>query len=111
MQAGDLRERIRFERREEIDDGYGNVVGEWVPRFERSAAFLMRPGNEAVTAARLAGTQPVTIIVRSDEETRTVGPAWRAVDARTGCVFDIKAAEDMNRRRQWFTLECVGEAS
>lgn len=111
-QSGDLRERVRFEKRGGTDDGFGNTVpGPWEEQFTRSAQFIMKPGSEAVLAARLQGQQPLTMIVRFDGSTRAITPDWRAVDGRTGAVYAIKAAEDMDRRRAWITLVCVaGEA-
>lgn len=110
--AGDMRERVRFEARVETDDGFGNSTAEWAPRFSRAAAYLMRPGSEAVLAARLQSQQPVTMIVRFDPDTQKITPEWRAVDERDGAVYAIQAAADMERRRQWMTLVCVaGEAS
>lgn len=112
-QAGDLRERVRFGKRGGAPDGYGNTVpGAFEAQFERSAQFIMKPGSEAVLAARLQGQQPVTVIVRFDSQTRQITPAWQMVDARTGTVYAIRAVEDMDRRRQWLTLVCVaGETS
>ncbi|GJD58145.1 phage head closure protein [Methylobacterium dankookense] len=111
-QAGDLRERVVFQSRAATDDGYGNTVtGAWTSRFERAAQFLMRPGSEAVTAARLEGQQPVTMIVRFDSQTCTITPAWRAIDKRTGVVYAIQAAADMERKRQWWTLVCLAGAA
>lgn len=109
--AGDLRERVRFDRPAAMDDGAGNAVQGWEAAFVRAAMYLMRPGSEAVTAARLDGRQPVTIIVRYDNGTRTITPAWRAVDERSGAVYNVRAAADMDRRRQWWTLVCEGEAA
>lgn len=105
--AGDLREAIRFEARVEAADGFGNSVAAWEARFSRSAQFLMKPGSEAMQAARLQSQQPVNMIVRFDPQTRTITPEWRAVDERTGVVYAIRAVEDMDRRRQWLTLVCV----
>lgn len=106
--AGDLVERVRFERRGKLDDGFGNeIAGPWAAQFERAAMFIMRPGSEAVTAARLHGQQPVTIIVRFDTQTRAVTPDWRVVDVRTGTAYAIRAAEDMDRTRTWISLVCI----
>jgi head-tail adaptor len=66
----------------------------------------MRPGSEALQAARLEGRQPVTIVVRYDSQTKTVTPDWRLEDVRTGRVFEVKSADDMDRRRQWWSMTC-----
>lgn len=106
-QAGDLRERVRFECRAAGKDGYGNNRIAFVPQFERAAMFVMKPGSEAVLAARMQGQQPVTMIVRFDRRTQAITSGWRAVDARTDTVYAIKAVADMDRRRAWITLVCV----
>ena len=106
--SGDLIERISFQKPGGVDDGYGNEVpGDFAEQFQRCAGFIMKPGSESVLAARLQGQQPVTIIVRFDSQTRTIGTDWRAVDVRTGIAYAIKAAEDMDRKRQWWTMVCV----
>jgi SPP1 family predicted phage head-tail adaptor len=101
------RERVRFERRQDTDDGYGNTVSDWLPQFERPAQFIMRPGSEAVTAARLEGRQPIKVIVRYDTQTSTVTPDWRLVDLNGNRVLAIVAADDMDRQRRWWTMECL----
>lgn len=105
--AGDLRDRVAFQRRTELSDGAGNFVSDWEPMFERSAMFVMRPGNESVLAARLEGRQPITVVVRFDSQTKTVTPDWRLLDLRNGNrVLAITAADDLDRRRQWWTMVC-----
>lgn len=108
ISSGDFRERVRFEARELISDDYGNdVTGAFKPQFERSALYIMKPGSETVLAARLQGQQPVTMILHYDSKTRTIRTNWRAVDLRTGTIFNIRASEDMDRKRQWWTVVCV----
>jgi len=102
--AGDLRERIRFDKRADQEDGYGNTKDAWEAQFTRSAMFLMKPGSESVLSERLQGRQPVTMIVRFDTLTALIKSDWRAVDTRTGIVYAIRAAEDMDRKRQWISI-------
>lgn len=110
--SGDLVERISLRKRGGTEDAYGNTVpGDFEAKFERRAQFIMKPGSEAVLAARLQGQQPVTIIVRFDSETSAVTPEWEIVDLRTNTVYAVQAAADMDRKRQWWTMVCVaGEA-
>lgn len=106
--AGDLRERVKFQKRGGTEDGYGNEVpGQWEDQFTRAAHFIMKPGSESVLAARLQGTQPVTMILRYDDQTRTIGTDWRAVDTRDNTAYAIRASADMDRKRQWWSLVCV----
>lgn len=105
--AEDLRDRISFQVRAETPDDLGNpVAGDFAEQFVRSAKVQPLRGGEAVTAARLEERQPVLIFVRSDENTRRITNDWRAVDARSGSIYEVKTAEDMERRREWVTLLC-----
>lgn len=83
MPAGELRERLRFEKRvTQADDGYGNREGDWQAQFEEIARVRMLTGSEPVIAARMAGVQPVRITVYSSYRTRLITSGWRAVDTR-----------------------------
>lgn len=110
--AGDLRGRLRFERRTAAADDYGNVASDFAAQFERAAEIKPIKGGEEVMAARLGGRQPALIRVRFDSETATIMPDWRAVDTRTGQVWAIHTAVDMERRREWITMTAeVGVAA
>ncbi|HEV2557959.1 MAG TPA: phage head closure protein [Microvirga sp.] len=108
--AGDLVERVSFAKRQDTTDEYGGVKADWQPQFSRSAMFIMRPGSESVMAARLEGRQPLTIVVRFDSQTKAIGLDWQVTDVRTGKTYAIRAAEDMDRKRQWLSLVCEGGA-
>ena len=83
--AGQLNRRVTFQRRGEIDDGYGNsITGDWTDQFSVSARVQPKLGGEEVIASRLTGVQPLIVTVRSSMQTRLVTPAWRAFDARAG---------------------------
>ncbi len=110
--AGSLSERIGFEVEVEGDDGYGGVVVGFAEQFVEPARLEPRVGSETVIASRLQGLQPYTMTVRSNERTRTITPAWRARNKRTGVVYAIKAAVNIDERNQWIELLVVqGEAS
>lgn len=107
--AGDLRDRLRFEKRAATQDEYGNAVtGEFASQFIRSVQIMPLKGGEDVIASRLQGTQPVIIIARFDTMTRTVTPEWRAVHVADGTVYAIRTAVDMDRKHQW--IEMMAEA-
>jgi SPP1 family predicted phage head-tail adaptor len=106
--AGDLREKVSFAKRVDVIDEYGGVQGAWQEQFQRRALFIMRPGSEPVIAARLEGRQPLTIVVRYDSSTKTIGTDWQATDVRTGKTYAIRAAEDMDRRKQWLSILAEG---
>lgn len=110
--AGSLSERIGFEAEVEGDDGYGGVVVGFAEQFVEPARLEPRVGSEPVIASRLQGLQPYTMTVRSNVRTRTITPAWRARNKRSGVVYAIKAAVNIDERNQWIELLVVqGEAS
>ncbi|CDI08758.1 head-tail adaptor protein [Agrobacterium pusense] len=110
--AGSLGERIGFEAEGEGDDGYGGVVVGFAEQFVEPARLEPRVGSETVIASRLQGLQPYTMTVRSNERTRIITPAWRARNKRTGVLYAIKAAVNIDERNQWIELFVVhGEAS
>lgn len=110
--AGSLSERIGFEAEVEGDDGYGGVLVGFAEQFVEPARLEPRVGSETVIASRLQGLQPYTMTVRSNERTRTITPAWRARNKRSGVVYAIKAAVNIDERNQWIELLVVhGEAS
>lgn len=87
--AGDLNRRLRFERRGEMEDPFGNVQGEWQAAFTVSAAVLPLKGGEHVMAGRLSGTQPVVLQIRRSSQSQLIRADWRAVDAHSGEVFAL----------------------
>jgi SPP1 family predicted phage head-tail adaptor len=99
MKAGDLRDRVTFQKRTATDDGYGNPIsGDFADQFTVWAQIKYRAGGETVQSARLAGTQPVTIVVRSSSQTRQVSTDWRAKNARSGEFYNLQTAANMDGR-------------
>ena len=105
MSATELRERVRFERRVEADDGYGNTRGDWIGQFTVAARIMPLRGGEAVIAARLEGTQPAIVTVYADARTRTVTPDWRIVDARAGTVYAVRTVT-LRESKDYVDLLC-----
>lgn len=107
MPAGLLRERVRFERRIPMgDDGYGNVRANFVPVATMAARIDPASGREDVIAAKLQGVQLFEITVRWSRDSKTIKATDRAVNARSGEVFNIRSAanEDEHRRYMTFTV-------
>lgn len=104
--ASDLRDRVSLEKQEEVDDGYGGVTGQWVAQCERDACILLSNGGKTVIASRLQSIQPALIIVRFDAETATITAAWRLIETRSGTLYNIRTAADMERRRRFLTMLC-----
>jgi len=107
--AGDLRQRVGFERRTTGDDGFGNTQGDWSDlRIDRSCSLLPARGGESVQAARLAGSAAFDLWVRYDSETVLLTTADRVVDRRADRTFNITfGPEDMDGDRRWLLMQVV----
>lgn len=98
--AADLRERVAWEKRGVVDDGYGNEVsGPFEEQFETRAGFTHLRGGEAVIASRLEGRQPVVVRVRASSETRLIDTDWQVRDVRTGDVYAVRSVAPTPDRR------------
>ena len=97
--AGELRELINFQNRTEEDDGFGNVTaGPYATVWTAPARIEILRGTESVMAGRLAGSQTVAITIRWQPAAATMTTDWRAVDARTGAIWDITSIEPDERK-------------
>lgn len=103
MQAGDLHYLVAFDRRVDVDDGYGNTKGGWEEKFQCRAAYRHLRGGESVMAGRLEGRHTQIITVRSSSQTRQIGTDWRVRDVRTGDEFNIRDVTQ-ETDRQWISL-------
>lgn len=102
--AGDLRERIAFDRPRAASDGMGNAVGAWSEAFAVAAQRVPLRGGEEVMAARLESRQPFILRVRRSSQTLTITASWRARDARSGAVYNIRTISDPDGRREWLDV-------
>lgn len=97
--AGKLIERVAFEQREPVDDGYGNEIsGDWKERFQDRAAFVYSRGSETVMAGRLQNRAPMIVRVRVSKLTNTVGTDWRIRDVRRGTSYNVRDITHDNSR-------------
>jgi len=106
MNAGEMRERVRFERRQASgDDGYGNVLYDW-QSIAGPVAARIKParGDEEILAQRLAGVAVFEIIVRWATEIAAVLSGDRCVNDRTGLIYNIKTIQNMDEHKRYFTL-------
>lgn len=90
--AGSMREKLHFQRRGVLDDGYGNeTAGPFETVFTDAAEVIPLKGGDNVQGARLTGVQPFIVRVHGSARTRAVGAEWQIVDARSGAVYAITA--------------------
>lgn len=102
--AGDLSWRLRFEAPAYSDDGGGGVHAGFAPRFTVWAELFNAGGSEAVQAARLEGRWLARCRIRSSTATRTISTEWRAVDARTSEVWNIREVDAISEARAFILL-------
>lgn len=112
--AGELRHRIRFDRKTESAVDGGGALTDWsaigTGSFIRKADMRPLRGGEGVQQQRLQGTQPILLIVRADSSTKTIDSTWRAVLMRDGVdvqAYALKTAQDMEMGNQFITLLAV----
>lgn len=82
--AGDLDRTFRFEKRQEVEDGYGNTVDQWMPQFTARGMRAFLRGGESIIASRLEGRQPAILTIRNHAAAREITNDWRAVDVFGG---------------------------
>jgi head-tail adaptor len=114
--AGELRHRIAFDKRQQVDpdapDDLGNTQSDFVEQFVVSAKVQAKFGGEAVTAARLTGQQPVTIVVRQSSKTLLICTDWRARNVRSDAdptkqtTYAIRSIVDPDDGGAWLELLC-----
>lgn len=110
--AGDLNRRVSFSLKHVpgVDSppakDYGNVEEDFVVQFTVAARIRPRLGGETVQAARLEGRNFVNIIVRSSAQTRQVKTDWRATDARTGELYNIRSIIDPSEDGKYLEMLC-----
>ncbi|MFC4172641.1 phage head closure protein [Microvirga sp. GCM10011540] len=107
--SGELRDRVTFQARSVVDDGYGNEVsGPWTDQFTVAANIAPARGREEVLAQRLEGVRPVEITVRWSSQTGQIAPEWRAVNARKPAeIYNIHDIRDPDGKRMWNVLTCT----
>lgn len=103
--SGQLHYQVALLKREDVDDGMGNTVSDWVEQFQTRAEFIHLRGSEAVMAGRLQGKHTQVIRVRNSSNTRLISTDWMLRDVRTGKSFNIRDIEhEVNR--QFIALTC-----
>lgn len=89
--TGDLRERVTIQRNVAVPDWSGQPSApDWRDQFTIWAGIRFMRGGEAVIAARLTARQPAVLRIRNSAQARGILPSDRAVNARTGEIFNIR---------------------
>lgn len=128
--VGDLRERVRIERRYAgvpeapfgdnqpygddtlhegiaFQDGYGNTESDWQTLVtERPARMAPSRGGEDVIAQRLQGAAPWEVWLRRDPETAAITEGDRVVDILSGRILAIRFVGNLDERGRYLLLQC-----
>lgn len=94
VSAGMLNNRVRFERRDTADDGYGNTVTTWQTLFTNWAGFRPVSSREELAAGRLQSSMTGVLSVRKSSQTEGLTAADRCVftaGAYAGKVANIRS--------------------
>ena len=109
--GGILDKKLQFEVRATSNDAQGNTEGDWIAVLDRQARVKPLAPNETVLASRLQGVTPYEVTIRSDSETRAITEAWRAVNVRTGEIYNIGPVVNPDERGRYLIFTCTaGEA-
>jgi head-tail adaptor len=107
MPAGQLREFLIFDKRDEAEDGHGNSEAGWREQFRCAARVVFSKSNaESVIAARLDGRQPVSITIGWSRAASKADTAWRIRDKRTQKIYDITSVAP-DEKHQWIDIMAV----
>ena len=112
---GDLRYSLRFERRVDGDNIGGVVKYAWeaIEGLDSIRAKVMprltpRQGNEEVIAGRIAGKVQYNIEIRSSQATRCLSNSDRAVNNRTGEIYNLgQGIDPYTPQRQWLLIDAT----
>lgn len=104
--AASLRHKITFDKRADVDDGYGNTQAGWAEQFTVRGEVRAKLGGETVTAARLQAQNTVTITLRQSNQTRLIREDWRARDQAEGIEYAIKSIIDPDDGGAWLEMLC-----
>lgn len=108
--AGDIRHRIAFDKRQDVNPDapldLGNTQSVFVEQFQVFGKVATKFGGEVVLAARLQGQTTVTITVRQNSSTRLIGTDWRARDVNNATEYAIRSIVDPDDSRAFFEILC-----
>jgi SPP1 family predicted phage head-tail adaptor len=109
---GAMRDRVAFDKRSAVADDLGNESGEWTEQLVVSARIRPLVAGEAIQAARLQGQQPVVITIHYSDATQDITPDWRARDARTGLLYNIRSVANNDERKAYLDVTAIaGQAT
>lgn len=104
MRAGNLNERVTFQRATAGDDGYGNAIVAWADHLTVWADVRETMGKERVDAGRIEASGTATVRIRASDAARALTAADRMV-AR-GSIWNIRSVAPVGNDRAMLDLLC-----
>lgn len=103
--SGQLREKIKIQRRSSVSDGAGNFVSDWADLYTGIPARVVPlRGGESIISAKLHGTAIVEVHVRYSSDMASVTTDDRIVDERSGVSYNIRLIENQDERRRYLSF-------
>jgi SPP1 family predicted phage head-tail adaptor len=103
VRAGELKHKVRIEKRETTQDGFGGVIVTWAEQETVQAAIEPLQGTEFFDAGTINERQPAWFRMRY---TSGLDTDMRMVDVETGDVYEIITI--INYHRANVLLEILG---
>lgn len=109
--AREMRDRVKFQRRQTTPTALGGTTGVWVDFIASRAAKLKpfrpsRHGGVEALAGRAQATAPFDMFVRYDSMTSQITAEDRVVDLNDPTrIFKITFVQDMETRHLWLTFQ------
>ena len=119
MAAGKLRDRVALDAPQGAPDAFGGTSKVMTEQFVTYANVIHVSGDEAISAARLAGRAVYKVKLRSNTLTQGIGTGWRMRHLRLGPQngdfpgrpYDIKSVDTITDRAWvWMTVEAGDSA-
>ena len=108
MRTGRMRDKIRLERPSKTRNATtGAVIDSWVFVAIRSADILPINGSEQAFLSSEVSESNTNIVLRYDRALSDISAEWRAVDQRTGRIYDIEYHDPVTSGMRELKLQCV----
>jgi SPP1 family predicted phage head-tail adaptor len=104
MTAGQMRERVTFQRQTGGSDIYGNVVTGWADHLTVWADIRETLGKERVDAGRIEASATATVRIRASNATRALTEADRMIGR--GVTWNIRSIVEVGNNRAMLDVLC-----
>jgi hypothetical protein len=99
MRAGEARDLIRFDRKGSVSGGYVKTGADWTSLITVSAKVeAMSRGDEEVIGDKVRGVSDFKITVRDCAALASLTTSDRAINARSGVIYDLRHVDRQTGR-------------